>query len=220
MVTSDLSNPFCTRFVRPGSIGYQFDTREASVAGRQQIVGQIQSLRYTSVVGPHGSGKSTLLESLKPQLKEIFVRIHHVTLHAQPRPLTFLSRYRYQREALGTVLDAANCDLLIIDGFEQLSWVAQKRFRARTKQTKLHTLITCHAPITGFAILHHANVTVEKAKRLTVHLIEHLPTQTRRQIETKLEHLLVEYQTSAREINLREVWFKLYDSIQIDRQGC
>jgi len=60
------SNPFSTRFIRPGAVEFLFpagQTAETLVETLRQHAWQGQ------IIGPHGSGKSTLLAALVPALE-------------------------------------------------------------------------------------------------------------------------------------------------------
>ena len=60
------SNPFSTRFVRPGAIPFCFPQGE----GAGTLVTRLERQGWWGqIVGPHGSGKSTLLAQLRPHLE-------------------------------------------------------------------------------------------------------------------------------------------------------
>jgi energy-coupling factor transporter ATP-binding protein EcfA2 len=76
------SNPFATRFVRPGSLEYRFREVKDSATEFADIVRRLDQDRIGLIVGPHGSGKTTLLHSLGPILSERFAKISSVQLFA------------------------------------------------------------------------------------------------------------------------------------------
>ncbi len=72
------SNPFCSRFVRPGAIGYHFPAGESV----ESIVERLHACQWRgALVGPHGSGKSTLLHALLPALNRAGWQTRLLTLH-------------------------------------------------------------------------------------------------------------------------------------------
>src|SRR5262245_62831976 len=107
------SNPFSTRFVRPGAIPYQFVDGADVAALATRLEGQGW---WGQIVGPHGSGKSTLLATLLPELRRRR-RVVVVELHADRRRFLELA---WSREPT----------LLVVDGHEQLGWWARRRVRA------------------------------------------------------------------------------------------
>ena len=81
------SNPFCTRFVRPGAIPYRFDTQDGeSDCGEaaEKLLEQLASRRFGLIVGEHGSGKSTLLQTLIPKLDDRFVEVRTIADSCPP----------------------------------------------------------------------------------------------------------------------------------------
>src|SRR5687767_3485333 len=98
-----MSNPFATRFTRPGALEFLF-------AGDESIGGLVSKLSANcwrgQIIGPHGSGKSTLLAALLPALETAGRRV--IQLDARG-PF-----------ALPAALDSAT--IVVVDGYEQLSW--------------------------------------------------------------------------------------------------
>lgn len=104
------SNPFCTRFVRPGGAPFLFsgDVTITDVAEKWRGLG-----RMGVIVGPHGSGKSTLWEELVGVLGATGQTIRKIRLHEGERrlPTEFLLPGSPGEETV-----------LAIDGLEQLGW--------------------------------------------------------------------------------------------------
>lgn len=74
------SNPFATRFTRPGQLP-PFDA-----AGRRidldALLARADRMRRAVIVGPHGSGKSTLLAHVVARLRERGDAVHAVRLRS------------------------------------------------------------------------------------------------------------------------------------------
>jgi hypothetical protein len=66
------SNPFATRFTRPGAIEYLFPAGQSAASLVAQLADQGW---WGEIVGPHGSGKSTLVATLVPALREAGRRV-------------------------------------------------------------------------------------------------------------------------------------------------
>ena len=86
------SNPFATRYTRPGAITYQFslesrsdlppfgaacfspfesvsDVPSGADPAACEIIGRLKAYQGNLIIGPHGSGKTTLLHSLLDSLR-------------------------------------------------------------------------------------------------------------------------------------------------------
>ena len=180
------SNPFSTRFVRPGAIPFRFPAGEdvgtlVALLERQGWWGQI--------VGPHGSGKSTLLAALLPELRRRTVV--SVTLHAEER--------RLPAEAWSL---SSSATLLVVDGYEQLGWWS-RRVRGHCRRRGCGLLVTTHHDV-GLPDLYRTRVTATLAQTL----IEGLLTQEQRCLFGPLD---VERHLARHHGSLREVLFDLYD---------
>ncbi|MFN3148993.1 hypothetical protein [Bremerella sp.] len=122
-------NPFSTRFTRPGTIPFIFPgeySLESIVAAFDQPAAQ------AAIVGPHGSGKSSLLETLSQKWLEVGLVEQRVRLTASRK---------HNPLRLGS-LDATS--LLVIDGFEQLSFWKQQWVRWRCQRKRTRLLVTAH----------------------------------------------------------------------------
>jgi len=101
-------NPFSTRFVRPGAIGYLFHDDQSAA----DLVQRLRASGWQGqIVGPHGSGKSTLLAALTELLEQAGRRAWRISLHDGQRALP--------ADAMAEACRAGT-NLLIVDGYEQL----------------------------------------------------------------------------------------------------
>src|SRR5262245_49587973 len=72
------SNPFSTRFIRPGAIPFIFSAGESA----ESLVDHLRVNNWRGqIIGPHGSGKSTLLAALLPALQAAGRTVACVSLH-------------------------------------------------------------------------------------------------------------------------------------------
>lgn len=209
------SNPFCTRFVRPGTILYQFADGDADRLNR--LVGAIRSTPIGLIVGPHGTGKSTLVATLRPSLKALFSAVDSVTLVAPPAdaPTTWWRRRRIRVGNWKTVLAAqtslADRGLLILDGAEQISprhWKRLRRLALRRGQT---ILATSHEVLPGSGVVYRSENSCELVWSLTRSLVSQRDGDLWTRIGRELSLRQVGPST-----NVRDLWFDLYDVVQYD----
>ncbi len=203
------SNPFCTRFVRPGAIAYHF----ASDAGSLDSLCQsLQIARRGLIVGPHGSGKSTLLQSMLPLLRQRFARVEQVQLLADPK--ASLRNGLHQKQQNWNVIrdqltSLCGHDLLIIDGLEQTFTQHRIGMLKRSKHRSPLILGTSHRPLLGLPVLFETSIDRQQIIRLTNQLIGNCPDPVAGLVHQKLAHHDWERPT-----NLRDFWFDCYDDIQ------
>lgn len=203
------SNPFCTRFVRPGAIPYRF---VGSHGDLNSICDRLQSSRNGLIIGPHGSGKSTLLQSLMPFLQQRFGRIGHLQLSANPL-VTPLGRMLQKRQSWILVRDhwasLNDNDLVIIDGLEQTFAHDRIRMLCRPKNRRPAILGTSHSRLFGLPVLFQTRTSRELIVQLTERLIHNQPDL----VAGLVHHKLANHDWD-RPVNLRDFWFECYDDIQ------
>lgn len=189
-VPSRHANPFATCWTRPGAIEFQFpggDSIESLVARLQAAGG------WGEIIGPHGSGKSTLLATLKPYLVVSGWNVSAITLRDGQRHLPQL----WLQSALTTTRP-----LLVIDGYEQLSWLSRANLIWRCRRASAGLVVTSHAR-TGVPTLYRTHVDVELARSLvSILTTEH---------DSPITYADVAASHACHGSNLRELIFALYD---------
>jgi hypothetical protein len=191
------SNPFSTRFTRPGAIPYWFGpgtcagdlARKLSAAGWR---GQI--------VGLHGSGKSTLLAALVEPLARQGRRPWFISLHEGQRRLP--SGWARQARRAGA-------KLIVIDGYEQLGtrWRLWTRSCCRRRDWGL--LVTAHRDV-GFPTVWSTASDAQAAQAIVARLLADGDVTFSRQ--------LVADSLAAAGGNMREMLFALYDEYERQRR--
>jgi chromosomal replication initiation ATPase DnaA len=219
------SNPFATRFVRPGALRYRFtpldhqhrslrkpdQRREAEPDSQMDdIIANLKRHRVGLVVGPHGSGKTTLLQSLRPRLDAQFADVRHAQLCREAG--RWMARLRDQHEMarqLRSQIDwLPTGGLLIIDGAELLGvWKFQRLLR-RASRRGLNILATSHRPLANSHVLYRTEVSPQLVQQLVDELIGGAPEQVCRIVQQHLANR----QWSPTE-NVRELFFELYDVV-------
>jgi energy-coupling factor transporter ATP-binding protein EcfA2 len=151
------SNPFSTRFVRPGAIPYLFEAN----ASAEQLVETLRAAEWRGqVVGPHGSGKSTLLKQLAEALAAAGRTVWTVALHDNTHRLP---------HGWARAVQAAGANLIVIDGYEQLSRVARGSVRWHCRRHGWGLLVTAHADV-GLATVHVTSSRLETAQTIAADL--------------------------------------------------
>jgi hypothetical protein len=183
-------NPFATCWTKPGALEFQFPQG----ASAEQLVAKLAAANWRGeIVGPHGSGKSTLLETLIPQLVSAGRSVATIALHDGERrlPPGFL------RKSL-----ASSRPLVIVDGFEQLSWLSRRLLRWHCRRAAAGLLVTAHAP-TGLPNLFRTEPGLPLAEQL-------VSTLTARNF-SPLTQADVAASHACHGSNFRELFFALYD---------
>lgn len=185
-------NPFSARHVRPGAIAYHFPPGESA----EGLIDRFQAAgRRGQIVGPHGSGKSTLLSTLLPWMERRGMRPILFELHDGQRRLPVSLRR----------LVAAPGSILVVDGFEQLSFWNRFCLSAFCRWKGLGLLVTTHRPC-RMPVLFRTETTPELAQQLAIELLADKPGAIAPEEVSRL--------FAQQEGNLREVLFALYDLYQ------
>ena len=129
------SNPFATRWVRPGAIAYRFaESEDANV-----LVDRLRALAWRGqIIGPHGVGKSTLLASLIEPLK---------AKGRQPVLVALRDGQRTLGVDLSRRAEAQSAVVVIADGYEQLGWWSRFRLRRLCGRRNWGLLVTAHTDV-------------------------------------------------------------------------
>jgi hypothetical protein len=189
-LTPSRTNPFSTRYVRPGALPFHFpDGKSArAVASHLRDHGW-----WGEIIGPHGSGKSTLLAALLPEL---------AAAGREPRLHTFHDGVvRFAGLSPGA-LGLHPAVVLVIDGYEQLSVWQRFRVRSACRRAGCGLIVTAHTP-TGLPELLRTSVTPGLARRILADLTGDQPAFV---TESDMTDRL-----AARKGNLRDALFDLYD---------
>ncbi len=197
MTAEQDSNPFSSRFVRPGAIAYRFGDERTAAQCVEQLAGQAWR---GQIVGPHGTGKSTLLRTLIPAIEATGRSVDLVALAAGQtwwRPSAQQTR-RWNAQTL-----------VVVDGYERLNRWSRWRLRALCWQRRAGLLVTAHQNV-GLPTLLQTAVSPEIARLIVRDL--------QREGETLVNEQDVAQVLEARQGNLREALFDLYDLYELRRR--
>lgn len=191
------SNPFATRFTRPGAIEFLFPPGESA----QGLVDRLRDQGWQGgIVGPHGAGKSTLLATLNEPLNVAGRNVVQATLHQGETDLP---------QSLDDWRRWTPATQVIVDGYEQLTWWSRSKLARRIRDRQAGLLATSHAP-TGLPLLISVEPRLDAAQEVVRHL---LPD------ESMVKTSDIEQHFRACDGNIREMLFQLYDVYQARSVG-
>jgi hypothetical protein len=197
MTLAMATNPFATRWTRPGAIPFDF-------GGRCSIDDLVHRLAENdwrgSIVGPHGSGKSTLARTLIPALEAEGRIAVLITLHDGERRLPIALR---QLDRQGDKL------VVVTDGYEQLGRLSRWRLIGHCRRRGYGLLVTAHGNC-GLPAIFRTEPDLATIERVVEHS---LPPHGGRIYQADLERAWRRHAG-----NVREFLFDLYDLFEARRR--
>jgi hypothetical protein len=189
-------NPFCSRRIRPGAAPFLFPQDYDADA-------LVERLRHNNwrgeITGPHGGGKSSLVAALMPALEKAGKKPLLVELHDGQRRLPI---------DLDAACRGAAFELAIIDGYEQLGWLARWKLSSLCRRRGWGLLVTAHASV-GLPPICEVAPTPELAARIVAQLAGGGATFS----PAELGECFARHGG-----NLREMLFELYDVFERGKQ--
>jgi hypothetical protein len=184
------SNPFSTRFIRPGAVPFLFGPDESAERLVSRLAGQAWR---GQIIGPHGSGKSTLLAALGGPLTAAGRHLWHVSLYNDERrlPRGWSQEVRSQQ-----------ANTIVVDGYEQLAAWQRCSLRMKCRFRGWGLLITAHSDV-GLPTIYQTTSDLATARKVVDSLLtEEAGRLTPEQVATAY---------SEAGGNVREALFRLYD---------
>jgi len=185
------SNPFATRFIRPGALPFLFLDGDSAEAIVERLKGQKW---WGQIIGEHGSGKSTLLATLLPMLEAAGRRVVAFKIGPGERGVPSIER---------SSLSAAS--LIVVDGYEQLSWWSKWKLRMIIRRADAGLLVTAHADV-GLGTVFQTKPSEAVARAV----VEQLTVDAKSRVEG--EQISAAYRETGG--NVREMLFRLFDVVQ------
>lgn len=190
------SNPFASIRTRPGALPFCFPAGLSAAS----LVSKFEETHWRGqIVGPHGSGKSTLLAALLHELQERTIPTLAIALRDGQRRLP-----------AGFLQPASSPDVIVIDGYEQLSFAQRIALRWHCWIRDRGLLITTHSPALFLSTL----ATLVPNEELMVQLFDRLMDG----VQPLVHREDADASFSRHGGNLREVWFDLYDQYERNRR--
>lgn len=198
-------NPFATRRTRPGALPYIFAHGQTAAMladrlARQGWRGQI--------VGPHGAGKSTLLCSVQQELSRQEIPLQCVTLRDGGEGTNSIwkslaaDRASAADRAVSTFDFRLPPSVVLLDGGEQLGWLAWRRLLWHCRRHRLGLVVTTHRDL-GLPTLIAIQPTPAIARQVVAALLADLsPRVAAAEVDTAFHW---------HGGNIREALFSLYD---------
>lgn len=188
----EATNPFVTRRTRPGAMPFFFPP------GRDidWLLARLERFHWHGqIVGPHGSGKSTLLEMLTKALTNGRRQVERYRPGPGRSGLSLMDFYQASRHW------GVNTQVLI-DGFEQLSWICRHGLRWLCRQRSCGLLVTTHRDA-GLPHLFRTTTNLETARRVVQYLLR---ADCKRIAASDISDCFTQQNG-----NMREALFALYD---------
>ena len=184
------TNPFATRFVRPGVLPFRFNEGSSI----NDLMDQLMLHRWRGqIIGPHGSGKSTLLSALTAELDRQGRTVW--TIRDCPALGTIAEIWRDSREWNERTQ-------MVVDGFECLPWWQRWLLVLLCKQRRCGLLVTAHHDL-GIPWLYQTSTSLPTAQAIVRQL---LPEGS--DCFTNAEIACCFHRVNG---NVRELLFTLYD---------
>lgn len=185
------SNPFATRYVRPGAIPFEFPDHRSP----RGLVDRLAALQWRArIVGPHGSGKTTLLECLLPECAQRDREVELFSLHDGQRCLPPHDPSKWH-----------NRTLVVVDGYEQLRWWSRKKLQWSCQRHNCGLLITTHGS-GPLPVLYETGPTLALVQKLVTGLLHGA--------DERIKPVDIQAAYDQHGPNVREVLFALYDLYQ------
>ena len=202
------TNPFATRWIRPGAIPYLFDDASTLAA----LVHRLRINHWRgAIVGPHGSGKSTLLATLVQTLTDAGRQVIVVRLHGGQRRLPIAPQEFRRLRPCDTTCHGRVGRVLAVDGYEQLNRWQRWRLSWHCRRQDCGLLITSHTKC-SLPVVWETVTSLDLVERL---ITDCLPPHDGRITEVDIRQAWRRHGA-----NVREALFELYNVFEARRPDC
>lgn len=212
------TNPFSTSFVAPSHVVYRFSHGANAISPHnvdiqlETLLAKLRTTRRAVIMGPHGTGKSTLLHTFLPKLQRSFEKVSFHQLTNDPSQgfrARLAERFRAGKRIRQSLLDLPPEGLLIVDGWEQMTWSSRWRVAKSSMTRKVTLLVTSHHRMPGWTLLHETKSTPKLIRSLAGDLLSDSPHEIRKMVDSHLKDRRLLPTT-----NIRDLWFEMYDMVE------
>ena len=199
-----IENPFSTRHVAPGKVGF-LGMPQAAIAALATDF--FANGCQGQIIGPHGCGKSTLTFEIEKHIKAQFPSRYSINRK------TIGHRYRIQRtpslqRKIHLRTDRA-LPLLVLDGIEKLPWLQRIALLAHCRRKNIGLLATSHKPVWRLKVL----LRLTPSPDTFVAVAQKLQNQSDNQISNARLRLIYD----RADANIREALMICYDEWESQR---
>lgn len=192
------TNPFATRCFQPGALDYEFFGKQEWSTFAKQCRNQTGC---ALIVGPHGTGKSSLLITLAKELMTLDpeIRIESLFLHNDGKSSKrFLKSYSNWDKS----------DIVLLDGFEQLSFIRRVQVCVSARRNSLSVIATTHRNFLGCPVLWRTSIDATTERWVMAKLLESRSSDVLSQALSSEDWRVSRVRHQQ---NLRESLFDMYD---------
>lgn len=188
------SNPFSTRFVRPGTITWVEGNVDVD-----RLVAQFEANQFCGqIVGPHGCGKSTLAHEVARRVCQRFATTRFVSIRRIGLGLEVHSP--------GEPLSVFRNTLLVIDGFQYLPLVQRWLLKRSCLKSDLGIIVTTHR--------HQRWPKMVTELKPTLDIFQQVCERLQLDVERKLDSRSIATAFALCDGNCREALMALYDKYE------
>jgi len=203
------TNPFSTRFTRPGAIRFSdshVDLHQLCRILEDDHNSANGKSNTFQIVGPHGCGKTTLTIAIAESFAKQGISTRWITIRGRSKQdVVRFDQYLPLSSAEGQP------QILVVDGIESVNWLQRSCMLQQFRKRYWAVVLTTHRPLARIKVLTELRPSLAKFNDLCEQLLIGSQSQNNWSEKTKLA-----YQNANG--NFREAFFELYDEFESQSQ--